>query len=108
MPRAPGQASLFGGMEPPRRYAPKVLSPRPAGYAAQPGTGPEGETCGTCAHCRKKTGHAKVFYKCALMLSAWTHGRDSDVLLKSPACKQFQPGSPAESHVSHVRRDWSD
>lgn len=108
--RMPAQGSLFGGAEPARRYAsPSKISPPPAGYAAQPGTGPENETCGSCTHCRVRTGSARRFYKCALMVSAWTHGRDSDVLLKSPACKRWIAGTPSESHVSHLRnRDIED
>lgn len=102
--RLPAQGSLFGGSEPARRYAsPTKISPPPAGYAAAPGTGPNGETCGSCANCRVRTGSARRFYKCVLMVSAWTHGRASDVLLKSPACKRWVSGTPIESHLEHLR-----
>ena len=48
--------SLRGG----RRYTAN-------GYAAQPGTGPAGETCRSCTHCVAKGWSERVFYKCALM-----------------------------------------
>lgn len=110
MRRIPGQASLFGGIEPARHYsAPRQISPKPAGYAAPPGTGPAGETCGSCVNCRVRTGAVRRFYKCALMVSAWTHVRDSDVLLKSPACRRWSAGAPTETHIDHLRnRDLED
>lgn len=90
---------LSGKPEPPRihhdaRYA------RPAGYAAMPGTGPEGETCGTCAHCRMRTlGKHRRVYKCELMLSTWTAERATDVLKGSPACAKFAPGKPCTTTI---------
>ena len=58
------------------------------GYAATPGTGPDGETCKTCDH---KTYHetAKRYYKCDLV--NWSHGKGTDVLLRSPACLRWEP-----------------
>lgn len=112
--RAPGQVGLFGGIEPPQTYAPKVISPKASGYAAAPGSGPEHETCGSCAHCRlrrgqRQGGQTKRYYKCVLMIAPWTFGRASDVLLKSPACKRWQPGTPQETHVSRVHNpNWTD
>ena len=60
----------------------------PAGYAEHPGTGPDGETCKSCRHlaCREL---AKRYYKCDLMRHAWTSGRGTDVLLRSPACSRW-------------------
>ena len=51
-----------------------------------PGTGPEGETCGTCAKCCKIEYHDKIYYKCAYMKHAWTHGLGTDLRLKDEAC----------------------
>lgn len=85
---------LSGAPEPPRihhraRYA------RASGYAAPPGTGPEGETCGTCAHCRiRAIGKHRRVYKCALMINAWNGDRATDVLKRSPACAKFAHGQP--------------
>lgn len=56
------------------------------GYAAPPGTGPAGETCGSCKHIWRTA----RFRKCELRRRAWTHGPGSDILAKSPACKQWE------------------
>lgn len=63
------------------------------GYAALPGTGPEGQTCRKCAHYRTPWG----FPKCGLMERYWTHGAGSDIKAASPACKEFKPKE--EKHV---------
>jgi hypothetical protein len=77
---------LFGNeTAPPKRRT----TPTPNGYAWTPGSGPDGETCGSCKHSFRGWG-AKVFYKCLLTKSMHTHGRATDVLLKSPACKFFE------------------
>lgn len=103
MTRNPGQASLFGGVEPAKSYdPPRQLSPKAAGYAAPPGTGPQGESCGTCMHCRVRTFHDRHFYKCELMVAAWNKDRSSDVVLKSPACRRWEKGQPSESHVTRL------
>ncbi len=66
----------------------KRKDPRPQGYAASPGTGPEGETCGSCAHHAVR--HlAKDYHKCELMRQAWTGGRKTDILVRSPACAKW-------------------
>ena len=63
--------------------------PTPAGYAAPPGTGPEGERCGTCRfHVINRL--AKKYHKCGLMRARWTGGRKTDILLRSPACKLWE------------------
>lgn len=62
----------------------------PRGYAAIPGTGPSGETCGSCQHIiRKRLGNA--YRKCALMRSMWTGGAKTDIKAKSPACSRWEP-----------------
>lgn len=108
MARDPAQSSLFGGTEPARRYAsPAKCSPKPAGYAAAPGTGPEGESCGTCGHCRVRTAQGRRFYKCGLMVASWSKDRGTDVVLKSPACTRWEKGQPTESHV-RLRDPWGN
>lgn len=65
--------------------------PTPSGYAAPPGTGPEGKTCADCKH--KHTMHGagkKSWIKCDLMRGEWTGGRGSDILAGSLACKHFE------------------
>lgn len=80
---------LFGAPDLPPSKAKRKPTPR-RGYAAPPGTGPAGETCGSCAHHATRR-FAKVYHKCALMVARWTGGAGSDVLLKSPACKRWAP-----------------
>lgn len=58
-----------------------------AGYVAQPGTGPTGETCGTCEHMAGRGGR---YRKCQLNRARWTHGPKTDVLARSPACSKWE------------------
>lgn len=60
------------------------------GYAAPPGTGPDGKTCRTCAHKRSMGNGAKHFIKCDLRRATWTKGEGTDILAKSPACSRYQ------------------
>ncbi len=64
------------------------------GYAAKPGTGPVGQTCGKCEHL-ERTGYAsKTYFKCALMKKIRTGGPGTDIKFRSPACSQFIPEAP--------------
>ena len=94
MPADIQQFGLFTGK--PERAKVETRRPRvrPNGYAARPGTGPQGETCGTCTHCRLRAATAGRYYKCALLLGRWTSGRTTDVLFRSPACSRWQSGTP--------------
>jgi hypothetical protein len=61
----------------------------PRGYVRPPGTGPQGETCGSCKHLvHKRMG--KLYPKCRLASAIWTGGRGSDVLVRSPACDRWE------------------
>jgi hypothetical protein len=61
------------------------------GYAAPPGTGPEGKTCKDCKHKNSMSnGGAKHFIKCNLRRATWTHGEGTDILARSPACNKFE------------------
>lgn len=62
---------------------------QPNGYAAEPGRGPAGETCGTCKHFRRME-YRRKYFKCALMQAAWTHGPGSDILKSAPACRLWE------------------
>lgn len=66
---------------------------RRRGYAAVPGTGPEGETCRTCKHIYFVQPNVKRFYKCRL--TPLTRGSASDIKVKSPACSQWKKPEPA-------------
>lgn len=59
---------------------------KPSGYMYHPGTGPEGETCGSCKHDVR----FRRYHKCGLARRVWTHGRGSDILARSPACKYWE------------------
>ena len=63
--------------------------PEPRGHAAMPGTGPEGETCGSCRHLARIR-LANTYLKCALNEARWTGGRKSDVRAKDAACAKWQ------------------
>jgi hypothetical protein len=67
--------------------------PRPANwkraYPAQPGSGPEGETCKTCAHFHRNE-MAKTYFKCKLMSAVWTGGGGSDIKARCPACSKWE------------------
>jgi hypothetical protein len=67
----------------------KRKSPEPKGYAAQPGTGPAGETCGTCRHLYRNR-MAKTYLKCELMKAYWTGGAGSDIKARAPACRRWE------------------
>lgn len=58
---------------------------QPRGYAEPPGTGPAGETCGSCKHISRDRGWAK----CEEARHKWTGGRASDVLVRAPACRRW-------------------
>ncbi len=63
-----------------------------SGYIRQPGTGPDGETCGTCKH-RIVRYYSKRYHKCGLFIAGKqnTHGVGSDIRVRSPACSKWEP-----------------
>jgi hypothetical protein len=56
------------------------------GYIMPPGTGPAGETCGSCRHIAR----SRRFRKCGLARMKWTHGFKTDILARSPACSRWE------------------
>jgi hypothetical protein len=82
----PPDVDLFGNSPPPPKPKNRV-----GGYAHQPGTGPEGETCRWCMHRVLHTWHDRNYYKCDLVKP--THGPGTDIRLKSPACWEWNPGT---------------
>ncbi len=85
---------LFGGPPMPVaviRAGKRHRTAQPQGYAAIPGSGPDGKTCRHCAHYAITCpGGRKTFPKCGLMRNRWTHGRGTDIKASSPACKMFE------------------
>lgn len=59
---------------------------QPRGYAAPVGTGPRGETCGSCKHASRY----RRFIKCDSNRARHTHGRGSDILARSAACSKWE------------------
>lgn len=56
------------------------------GYAHFPGTGPEGETCGSCKHIAR----FRKYRKCSLARAVWTGGPGSDILARAAACSKWE------------------
>jgi hypothetical protein len=56
------------------------------GHAGRPGTGPAGETCGTCASYTRKHTYRRAYRKCALAEASWSSGPGSDIRKRDPAC----------------------
>lgn len=67
------------------------------GYAALPGSGPAGETCGSCAHVVRRR-LARTYLKCGLMRRGWTGGTASDVRKSAPACSRWAKADPEVRH----------
>ena len=87
------QTSLFPGLPlPPTRSknAKGRTISRPNGFARPPGTGPQGETCGTCVHCAYTGSGKRRYPKCDVIRFRWTHGPGTDILVRSPACEMWQ------------------
>uniref|UniRef100_A0A6M3M840 Uncharacterized protein n=1 Tax=viral metagenome TaxID=1070528 RepID=A0A6M3M840_9ZZZZ len=70
---------LWGQPIPPKRSR---TATKPQGHYAPPGSGPPGETCGTCRHLAP----FRRWHKCQRAQSWWTGGRGTDVRKKDPAC----------------------
>lgn len=73
----------------PLTFVPKK---KKSGYPAEPGTGPKGETCGTCDNLHSKEMYSgRVFYKCKILTPKWTGGAGTDVKLRSASCSYWKP-----------------
>ena len=64
-------------------------SPKPAGHAALPGSGPAGESCRTCQHIVRRR-MAGTYLKCGLMRRFWTGGGATDIRARDPACRRWE------------------
>lgn len=59
------------------------------GHIAPPGTGPEGETCGSCDHLYRNV-LSKTYLKCGLNRAKWTGGGKTDVRARDYACALWE------------------
>ena len=66
------------------------------GHATAPGTGPAGETCGSCAHLYRRQ-MAKVYHKCELNRAKWSGGGKTDVKVRDPACEKWAAPTAASA-----------
>lgn len=64
--------------------------------AAKSGTGPDGETCRTCAHRVRARYRDRVYQKCGLCRKQWTHGPGSDIKVYWNACMYWERSGGAE------------
>lgn len=58
-----------------------------------PGSGPAGQTCGTCQKCSVVDYHNKRYYKCHVLMKFWTHSYGTDIRKKDLACKSWEPAT---------------
>lgn len=81
---------LFGAPipDPPATKRKRKPTP-PKGGAHRAGSGPAGETCGTCANAARFGRYAK----CKLVRGRWTNGPGTDIRLRWPACSGWQATS---------------
>ncbi len=93
------QATFFGEDDeilptPITTFGSKKRKPTQAnGYAAAPGSGPEGEICKNCEHRLIREYHNKRYNKCYLVVGdryVGTHGTGTDIRVRSPACSKWE------------------
>lgn len=75
-----------------RRRLQVRTNPKKSGHAAPPGTGPEGETCKTCANLTRIR-LAKTYLKCLLREGTWTGGYGTDIRARDPSCHKWEAKS---------------
>jgi len=83
---------LFGldrALTPAERKKLKRKTPIPRGHAWTPGSGPQGETCGSCMHLFRNR-MSKTYLKCNLNKANWTGGGASDIRARDAACKKWE------------------
>lgn len=56
-------------------------------YADKPGSGPQGETCGSCRHAHAR-GPRRNYWKCGRVKA--TCGHATDIRKKTPACRKWE------------------
>jgi hypothetical protein len=68
----------------------KIAHPVDRAHPYPPGSGPPGQTCGTCAKlCTRR--FSKTYFKCRVLMKFWTAGPGTDIRKKDPACLCWEP-----------------
>jgi hypothetical protein len=78
---------------------PSEKYPRNPATPAPIGTGPSGETCGTCKFRLRIQYRAGTYQKCELAKAMWTHGTGSDIKAKWPACREWAALTPSSERT---------
>jgi hypothetical protein len=81
----------------------KVKHPLDRAHPYPPGSGPRGQSCGTCAKlCSRK--FQRTYYKCHVLMRFWTAGRGTDIRKKDPACMSWEPRIDKLEPISTLTR----
>lgn len=67
-----------------------VKHPLDRAHPYPPGSGPPGQTCGTCIKCVAKH-YSKTYFKCHVLRKFWTSGPATDIRKKDRACLSWEP-----------------
>lgn len=82
--RHPQVIAWLAGRKAPKGGASDRAHPYP------PGSGPRGQSCGTCAKlCTRE--YRRKFFKCRVLMKHWTRTRATDVQLRDAACLAWEP-----------------
>lgn len=71
--------------------APRRSRPLDKAHPYPMGSGPPGQSCGTCAKRVAFEYHNKTYFKCHVLKASWTHGAATDIRCKDPACRSWEP-----------------
>ncbi len=66
------------------------IKPDSRATPARIGSGPAGETCGSCRFCVHVQWQAGWYFKCEKIKPNWSHGAGTDIRKKWAACKEWQ------------------
>ena len=68
----------------------KLRHPLDRAHPYPPGSGPPGQTCGTCAKlCVKEC--SRKYFKCHVLMKFWSCGPATDIRKKDLACMAWEP-----------------
>jgi hypothetical protein len=69
------------------------ISKRDKAHPYAPGSGPAGQTCGTCQKLCRVEYHNKIYRKCHVLMKYWTHGPGTDIRCRDAACRSWEPAT---------------